>query len=127
MNYLDMWYRADFCVDGKKFWSVGQYMVHAHAILLGEGDIAGRVCECTERSEVAELDRLLPNTTSWLLRYTMNLREGIESKLWCNESLMRKFLGEDDIDSVVDASDNDDVGKAVIMEVYRSLVIKGGI
>ena len=40
MNYLDMWYRADFCIDGKKFWSVGQYMVHAHAVLLGEGDIA---------------------------------------------------------------------------------------
>lgn len=102
-------------------------MVHAHAVLLGEGDIAGRVCECAERSEVAELDRLLPNTTSWLLRYTMTLREGIEQKLWCNEDLLRQFINETDIDSVVDASDNDDLGKAVIMEVYRSLAIKGGI
>lgn len=82
-GYLSNWYPCEFTLYGIRFSSMEQYMMYRKAVCFGDGQIAARILETEDVSQIKALGRSVSN-------YSENLWNGIR-QIVVYEGLCAKF------------------------------------
>ena len=88
-GFLSNWYLSDFSADGITFSSMEQYMMYKKAVCFGDQEIAARILETQDVSEIKALGRLVTG-------YDDNIWGGIRQVV-VYEGLLEKFRQNDEL------------------------------
>ena len=88
-GFLSNWYLSDFSADGIAFSSMEQYMMYKKAVCFGDQEIAARILETQDVSEIKALGRLVTG-------YDDNIWGGIRQVV-VYEGLLEKFRQNDEL------------------------------
>ncbi len=88
-GFLSNWYLSDFSADGIAFSSMEQYMMYKKAVCFGDHEIAARILETQDVSEIKSLGRLVAG-------YNDNIWGGIRQVV-VYEGLLEKFRQNDEL------------------------------
>lgn len=87
-GYLSNWYLSDFTVDGIKYSSMEQYMMHRKALLFDE-KIAAEILRNSDVGKIKALGRSVKN-------YNDTIWNGMRQPVVCR-GLLQKFLQNDEL------------------------------
>ncbi len=83
------WYLSDFVVDGIKYSSMEQYMMHKKALLFEDTEIASQILRTSNPGEIKNLGRCVSN-------YNNSVWNGVR-QLIVYKGLLEKFRQNDDL------------------------------
>lgn len=99
-GYMSNWYMSDFEVDGIKFSSGEQYMMHSKAILFGDAEISKKILNTDDVAEIKALGRKVRNYDEalWSGMRHIIVYNGLLEKFRQNDGLRKRLLStKDDI------------------------------
>ena len=93
-GYLSNWYLADFVVDGIKYSSMEQYMMHQKAIVFNDSDIAKKIMETTDVGNIKALGRKIANYNDiiWNGMRQVIIYKGLLEKFKQNSQIKEQLL-----------------------------------
>lgn len=98
-GYLSNWYLSDFEVNGIKYSSMEQYMMHQKATLFNDNNISEQILETSDVGKIKALGRMVRNynDTVWNGTRQIIIYEGLLEKFRQNGALKDRLLatGED--------------------------------
>ena len=109
-GYMSNWYMSDFVVDGIKFTSGEQYMMHSKAVLFGDEEIAKQIMDTDDVAEIKALGRKVRNYDNILwngMRHII-VYKGLLEKFRQNDGLKKKLLATND-DILAECSPRDTI------------------
>ena len=88
------WYRAPFIINGKRFTSIEQFMMYEKAMLFQDPEIADRVLQTEDASEIKALGRQVKNYDDhiWNGRRQIIVFRGLMEKFSQNPELKTALL-----------------------------------
>ena len=97
-GFLSNWYRSDFEVDGVRYSSLEQYMMHMKALLFGDLETAGKIMAADDPSEIKALGRAVTpfDSTVWAGRAQVIVYRGLLAKFGQDRRLARMLEGTRD-------------------------------
>ena len=88
-GYLSNWYLSDFTVDGIRYTSMEQYMMHRKALVFGDNASAHEILSTSDVGKIKALGRGVKN-------YDDRIWSGMRQVIVC-KGLLEKFRQNDDL------------------------------
>ena len=109
-GFLSNWYMSDFEVDGVRYSSLEQYMMHMKAILFGDVKTAEKIMATKDPSEIKALGRSVApfDSTIWAGRAQIIVYRGLLAKFGQDKRLARMLEATGDA-MLVECAGNDKV------------------
>ena len=93
-GYLSNWYLSDFEVNGIKYSSMEQYMMHQKAVLFNDNEIAEQILAISDVGKIKDLGRKVKkyNDVIWTGMRQIIIYEGLLEKFRQNDDLRNELL-----------------------------------
>ena len=93
-GYLSNWYLSDFEVNGIKYSSMEQYMMHQKAVLFNDNEIAEQILAISDVGKIKALVRKVKkyNDVIWNGMRQIIIYEGLLEKFRQNDELRKELL-----------------------------------
>ena len=93
-GYLSNWFLSDFEKNGVSYSSMEQYMMHQKALVMGDGEYAGRIMNTTDTAVIKQLGKAVRNynDTVWNGVRQIIIYEGLLEKFRQNEELRERVV-----------------------------------
>lgn len=93
-GYLSNWYLSDFEVNGIKYSSMEQYMMHQKAVLFNDNEIAEQILAISDVGKIKDLGRKVKkyNDVIWNGMRQIIIYEGLLEKFRQNDGLRNELL-----------------------------------
>lgn len=93
-GYLSNWYPSDFKVDGIKYTSMEQYMMHQKAIIFNDNEIAKQIMDTSNVGKIKALGRAVMDydDTIWNGLRQIIVYKGLLEKFRQNDDLRKRLL-----------------------------------
>lgn len=93
-GYLSNWYLSDFNINGIKYSSMEQYMMHQKALVFQDKEIAQKILETSNVGKIKKLGREVKNYDDivWNGMRQVIVYQGLLEKFRQNEELKEKLL-----------------------------------
>lgn len=93
-GYLSNWYLSDFIVNGIKYSSMEQYMMHQKAVVFKDKEVANQILETTDVGKIKALGRSVKNYKEvvWNGVRQIIIYQGLLQKFIQNETLKEQLL-----------------------------------
>lgn len=97
-GFLSNWYLSDFCIDGKTFSSMEQYMMYKKAELFQDQEVAKKILSTDQVGKIKMLGRSVKNyqDTFWNGMHQIVVYEGLLAKFAQKEELLEKLFCTED-------------------------------
>lgn len=92
------WYLSEFCIEGKRFSSMEQYMMYKKAEVFQDWEIARKILDTKQVGEIKKLGRLVSNynDTIWNGMRQIVVYKGLLAKFEQNKELLKALLDTGD-------------------------------
>ncbi|MEE0266132.1 MAG: NADAR family protein [Acutalibacteraceae bacterium] len=93
-GYLSNWYSSDFEVDGIKYTSMEQYMMHQKAIIFNDNEIAKQIMDTSNVGKIKAFGRAVKDydDTIWNGLRQIIVYKGLLEKFRQNDDLRKRLL-----------------------------------
>ena len=93
-GYLSNWYLSDFEVNGIKYSSMEQYMMHQKAVLFNDNEIAEQILAISDVGKIKDLGRKVKkyNDVIWNGMRQIIIYDGLLEKFRQNDGLRNELL-----------------------------------
>ena len=90
-GFLSNWYLSDFEVDGVRYSSLEQYMMHMKALMFDDAETASKIMTTDDPAEIKALGRAVTpfESTIWAGRAQIIVYRGLLAKFSQNDKLAR--------------------------------------
>lgn len=97
-NWLSNWYFSDFVIDGFKYSSMEQFMMHQKALLFKDSCVAEKIMKTSDFKKIKSLGRKVQNfkESVWIQNREIIVIKGLTAKFTQNEDLKELLLNTGD-------------------------------